>query len=370
MKRVCIVTSGLRVGGVERKLTDLVQHTAAVYSPEEVAVDLIIELRASPDENENVLLRLLQATRCRVLFKPKYTPLLLYLLWYVFWHKPDTILAYSRRPSIFACTVRALLRWRKIRVVLGNDTLASQALVSFNPQVWRQRLVAAQMRLFYPRADLILVPSDNSKNDLVANFSIPPEKIRVLKNWTRLAPTFIAPKTIDLIYVGRVDALKNLTRLVEIAAAVRESFSSLRVMIVGGGVDLENVRDALRAHQLQDTFELVGFQSDIGTFLARAKIFCLTSRFEGMPLAALEAMAFGLPVVTTAYPGAQELVRQGETGFVCRDNNAYRDAILELLTDDARRTMLGQHAREFVECEHGAQVLEAYCNYLLQPHLV
>lgn len=367
MNRVCIVSSGLRIGGVERKITDLAQYIASAYPANRVAVDLILEVPAAKDGSENIFLRLTQETGCRILFKPVYVPLLPFLLWYVMRHKPDTMLAFSRRPGIFTLTARELLRWRKWRVILGSDSIASQILAWFNPEPWRRRLIGAQMRRLYPRADLILVPSDMSKDDLVSNFGVPPEKIRVFKNWTRYVQERDAVKTIDLIYVGRVDGLKQLTRLVEIARAVREKIPSLRVTLVGDGADMENVRRAVYERRMEDAFEFAGFQSDIGKYLAEAKIFCLTSQFEGMPLAALEAMAYGLPVVTTAYPGARELVQAGETGFVCANDREYGDALTALLSDDARRAAMGERARTFVRREHGLHILGAYAACLVEP---
>lgn len=368
MKRVCIVSSGLRIGGVERKITDLVQYVSSANTSDGVSIDLILEMRAAPDANENVLLRLAEETGCRILFKPVYVPLLPFLLWYMMRYKPDTMLAFSRRPGIFTLTARELLWWRKWRVLLGSDSIASQILAWFNPEPWRQRLIGTQMRRLYPRADLILVPSDMSKDDLVSVFGVPSEKIRVFKNWTRYVPEQDAVKTIDLIYVGRVDGLKQLTRLVEIAHAVREKIPSLRVTLVGDGADMENVRRAVRERRMEDAFEFAGFQSDIGKYLAQAKIFCLTSHFEGMPLAALEAMAYGLPVVTTAYPGARELVQTGETGFVCANDREYGEVLTALLSDDARRAAMGERARTFVRREHGPHILDAYAACLVGPN--
>lgn len=361
MKRICIVNRGLRVGGVERKIADIVQTLTRDYPAAGVQVDLILELPPSADANENIFLQLAQASAARVFFKPaRGVPLFFVLLWYALRHKPDVMLAFSRRPVLYALWVRELLRWRALRVMVGNDSITSQALVWYVPQPLLQRILKIQMRLLYPRAARLLVPSERSKRDLMENFGVPPEKIRVFKNWTRYAPTQTAPKSIDLIYTGRVDGVKQLTRLAEIARIVRERVSLLRVLIVGDGEEMDTVRQRVRELGLERNFEFAGFQADVAAYLAQAKIFCLTSKFEGMPIAALEAMAYGLPVVTTAYPGADELVRSGETGFVCANEPEFCDAVIALLTDDTRRIAMGERAQNFVRREHGAQILEDY----------
>lgn len=359
MKRICIVNRGLRVGGVERKIADIVQELTRQHA--DAQVDLILELPPSADANENIFLQRAQTSGARVFFKPaRGVPLFFVLLWYTLWHKPDVLLAFSRRPVLYALWVRELLWWRALRVIVGNDSIASQALVWYVPQPLLQRVLKTQMRRLYPRAAQLFVTSEKSKQDLVENFRVPPAKIRVFQNWTGDVPPQTVPKTIDLIYVGRLDGVKQLTRLMDIAHAARERVPQLRVMLVGDGEEMELVRQRVRALGLEQHVEFAGFQSDVAPYLARAKIFCLTSKFEGMPLAALEAMAHGLAVVTTAYPGANELVDSGETGFVCANEPEFCDAVVALLTDDMRRVEMGRRAQDFVRREHGVHVLAAY----------
>lgn len=361
MKRVCIVNPGMRVGGVERKIADIAQHLSQNYPLNALRVDLILEQPASDNPNENIFLRRVQNSALNIHFKPtRGVPFFLYVLWRIWRSNPDIVLAFSRRPSVYALTIRKVLRRRKMRVVVGNDSIASHDLGLYVAQVWRRRILTAHMRWLYARGALFLAPSETSKQDLVEHFRVPPERIRVFKNWTLHAPLQIENKTIDLIYVGRVDRVKQIARLIEIARCVCARLPQLRVMIVGDGDELAEVQRRARELGLEGAIECVGFQADIGAYLARAKIFCLTSQFEGLPIAALEAMAFGLPVVTMDYAGARELVRAGETGFVCANEQEFCDAVFELLTSEARRAEMGQRARAFVQREHGAQVLDDY----------
>ena len=131
------------------------------------------------------------------------------------------MLAFSRRPSQYALTLREMLWWRPLRVIVGNDSIASRDLALYVAQPMRRRMIAAIMHRLFSRAALFLAPSDASKRDLVENFDVPPEQVRVFKNWTRIVPQQTGPKTIDLVYVGRVDPVKEITRLVEIVGCVR-----------------------------------------------------------------------------------------------------------------------------------------------------
>lgn len=360
MKRLLIVNPTLGVGGVERKIADIAQYLS--NHPEmNVSVDVVLEQKLD-DASQAIFLNPVQNSPFRLHFKPS-TPFLsffLFVLYQIVTLKPDIILAFSRRPSILVLTIRALLFWRHTPIVLGNDTIASEALKVYvqNPLV--QKILQTQMRWLYPRATLILAPSETSKRDLVENFRVAPERVRVLKNWTPVVTLPDASKEFDLVYVGRVDKVKQLSRLVEMTALLVKTLPKLRVVIVGDGNDMREVQRVTREHHLEQHIKFVGFQTDIAFYLSRAKIFCLTSRFEGLPIAALEAMAYGLPIVTLAYPGAAELVSHGETGYVCANADEFCAAIIQLLINDSLLARLGNQARALVQREHSEQVLSDY----------
>ena len=81
--------------------------------------------------------------------------------------------------------------------------------------------------------------------------------------------------------------------------------------------------------------------------LAEADVFCLPSIYEGLPLAILEAMAAGLPVVATAVSGNPEAVEDGVTGLLVPPESAtaLADALITLLADPERRRAMGEAAR-------------------------
>ncbi len=366
MKRLLMLNPTLCVGGVERKIADIAQYISQ-HDNLNLRADLILEEPLPVNSPEDIFLERVAQSPLHIHFKPatRFLSFFFYLFYQVLRLKPDIILAFSRRPSILALTLRELLWWHKPRVVLGNDSIASHDLNLYVRNPITQRILKKQMQLLYPRAALILAPSTSSERDLIENFRVAPEKIRVLKNWTLHAPPQNTSTTFDLIYVGRVVPVKQLTRLVQIVQQVRQTMAQLRVVIVGDGDDMDNVKRATRAYQLENHIEFVGFQENIGAYLARSKIFCLTSQFEGLPIAGLEAMAYGLPIVTLAYDGASELVQNNYNGFVCTSDQEFCDAILRLLGNDELRGQMGAHAREFVQRVHGETVLAQYIHLVL-----
>src|SRR5262249_48277707 len=158
--------------------------------------------------------------------------------------------------------------------------------------------------------------------DLVTTFSVPANRIVVSQNWVGSAsvgssndarpgppPLEIPEDGFDLVYVGRLVPVKNLGLLVEIVRALRDVRPSVRAVIVGDGAErvaLDRLRTQL---DIEEHLRFAGWQRDVRPWLERSRVFCLTSHHEGLPIAALEAMAMGLPVISARYPGADELVR-------------------------------------------------------------
>ena len=156
----------------------------------------------------------------------------------------------------------------------------------------------------------------------------------------------IEPHATVLVHVGRFAPPKNHALLVEAFARVRTD-APLCLLLVGGG-ELENaVREQVAALGLQERVRFLGVRADVADILRASDVFVLSSRVEGNPLSVLEAMAAGLPVVSTAVGGVPELVQEGATGRLVpsEDAGALAQAMQALVDDPARRQVMGAAAR-------------------------
>lgn len=114
--------------------------------------------------------------------------------------------------------------------------------------------------------------------------------------------------------VGRLAPEKDQGLLID---AMKELLHArCRLLIVGAGPELETLRSRAQATGRQQFIHLVGERDDVPQLLAALDLFALTSRSEGLPLVLLEAMATGLPVLSTAVGGIPDLVRHRATGFL------------------------------------------------------
>jgi glycosyltransferase involved in cell wall biosynthesis len=133
----------------------------------------------------------------------------------------------------------------------------------------------------------------------------------------------IEPRTRRCWYACRTlrPVQKNHALLIEAFAQVR-SDAPLYLLLVGGG-ELENaVREQVAGLGLQGRVRFLGVRADVADILRASDVFVLSSRWEGNPLSVMEAMAAGLPVVSTGVGGVPELVREGETGLLVPSEDA------------------------------------------------
>jgi glycosyltransferase involved in cell wall biosynthesis len=126
-----------------------------------------------------------------------------------------------------------------------------------------------------------------------------------------------APRTEVIVGTAcRLEPVKGLPHLIEAIAILRNQAPALRVEIAGEGSLRESLECMTQQRGLSKQITFIGWQTELPALLASWSIFVLPSLDEGFGVAALEAMAAGLPVVATAVGGLAELVQDGQTGFL------------------------------------------------------
>jgi glycosyltransferase involved in cell wall biosynthesis len=152
-----------------------------------------------------------------------------------------------------------------------------------------------------------------------------------------------------LIAVGRLKAPKDFLTLVRACSSL--SGGSFEALIVGEGPDRPEVEAEIRKLELEGTVRLTGERFDVPELLTDSDVFVLSSRSEGLPVAVLEAMAAGIPVVASNVGGVAELVVDGETGILVPpgDVEALGAALRRLVVDPELRRRLGAAGRARAE---------------------
>ncbi len=158
------------------------------------------------------------------------------------------------------------------------------------------------------------------------------------------------------IYTGRLVTTKGLPLLVEVWRRLAGEMGSVHLLLVGeGGLGIQNCEAALRAsvrqHGLDGRVTFTGRVTDVAPYLQAADCFVLPSEDEAFGLAAVEAMACGLPVLATAVGGLVDIVGDGETGLLIppADAGALAGGLRRLLGDEKLSQALGRAGRRRAE---------------------
>jgi len=221
------------------------------------------------------------------------------------------------------------LAWRlagvPTRLLLNEQNTVS--LESGNATRWRGRLVPWLIKRFYPWANGIVVVSHGVRDDMAQLTKIPLERITVIYNpsvvgaevWEKAQapldhPWFKPGQPPVLIAVGRLQMQKDYPTLLHAFAKVRKN-RPVRLLILGEGKERPLLEELIKELGLKQDISLPGFVMNPYAYMARASLFVLSSRWEGLPTVLIEALCCGTPVVSTDCPsGPREILRDGQYG--------------------------------------------------------
>lgn len=281
-------------------------------------------------------------------------------------HNIQVIHTHDDKTMLYAC----LLKWITSGVKLlhtchshaeyGRDDFPS--IMSWWRFCFRKKVqIFLMKRHNYP----IITVSENTRQRLIRG-GLSPGRVNVLLNaidtsvWSSEGASPILRKELSLqngdFLVGTVARItydKDLPTFYEVARLVTERIPNSRFIIVGDGYgnELTEAQAEVKQLGLADKVYFAGHRSDLKNVYSSLDLFLMTSRTEGMPNTVLEAMALGLPVVSTDVGGVSELVIAGETGILCSPGHAevLADAVCRLLTDENLRQKFGRAARKRIE---------------------
>jgi glycosyltransferase involved in cell wall biosynthesis len=301
--------------------------------------------------------------------------------------------------------VRALARAHGADVVIGiqqrdRAVALNAAAAEGRPGVvwlgnkhvfWGNPVVRAGKRFVYRRAlsrhaDLVVCSSEQTRAEAIHDFGVDAARTALVPNsvdvagYARLPDVDVAavrrslgvrPGTLLLANVARIDRQKGHDVLVQSLASLDRSLLDAITIVVVGGVTYGANNERMRAYErdltdrvaeqgLGEVIRFVGYRSDVREILSAADAYVHPSRWEGLSLAVLEAMAASLPIVTTEGAGRPVGFVDGTHGYVVPtdDGAALAEAIETMIRHDAdRRTAMGDACRSLVHATYEVGVL-------------
>ncbi len=246
---------------------------------------------------------------------------------------------------------RGITRWAN-RLTYGLD----DATISVSDDTRRSIAVRyrTEVRVIHHGVDLDAVRSHRSDRDAAR------------------AELGISDDTILAVTVANARAEKGYPDLLAAAARVIECQDQVTFVAIGQGPDADQIAALHKRLGLGPRFRLLGYREDAVRFLAAADLFVLASHHEGLPVALMEALTLGVPVVATAVGGIPEMVDDGVEGLLVPPQRpeALAAAIERVVTDEALRRRLAEGARakgEVFDARRATREVEAvYCEVLGQ----
>jgi glycosyltransferase involved in cell wall biosynthesis len=278
--------------------------------------------------------------------------------------RPDVIVAFLSYLSVLSAA-RAAAVGSRVVFAIGTPVTAFLADKDYRwSGAFSRRLFSRAMRIGISFADLIVATSRGVADDLVEAFGGTHRRVRIVHNPVDVAAVATAAREpIDegdaarwqapvIVAAGRLAEAKNYPLLIEAFAILRQR-TPASLFILGQGDQEAAMRALIADRHLTDCVHLCGFQRNPWSYMARADVFALTSRYEGFGNVLIEAMACGVPVVATASPGTREIVTSGADGLLVESHDpaAFASALARVLDDPVLRRCMaetaGRHAEQY-----------------------
>jgi glycosyltransferase involved in cell wall biosynthesis len=357
---VCFIVNNFEVGGLEKVVIDLVNRLDRDRFDVSVAcVDGHGALfdRLELDESACLVLDKSRAQRTPI---GSFDPRLLWRMRSFLERRGVSIVhAHNVAPLVYG-GIGSRLGWRRPTMVYSEHN-----------QIYSASRSTRRKFIFYIRlADQVVAVSHDLKRTL-ANKIHPTSPVRVIHNGidgSRFAmmdgtevrrELGVSPREI-LIGSGVVlSKQKGIPYLLRAAKAVLAKEPRARFAIAGDGPLREELERTAQAMNLGGRFHFLGYRSDMPKVIAALDVYVLPSLWEGLPLALLEAMAMGKPIVATSVGGNPEIVEDGVNGYIVppKDIAALESALLRTCQDDVFRERVRNLNRRKFESQFSLQAM-------------
>lgn len=335
MGKVAIYLPSLEGGGAERVTVTL----ANALADNGHSVDLVIASARGPYRRDvSPAVRVIDLNKRRVMAS------LPSLARYLGRNRPDVLLSGMGHANLIALLARRLAGGR-MRLVITEHNSILRGL-----DTAKGRMIKTLMRHFYTKADAVVCVSRGLADELANLLGLPREKLITIynpvdvDNIRRKAaepadhPWFAAGQPPVIIGVGRLTEQKDFATLLRAFARLRNQ-QQVRLIILGEGEERASLIQLASTLGISDDVAFPGFQANPYAWMAASDLYVMSSAWEGLPGVLLEAMACGVPIVSTdCRTGPNEILEGGRWGRLVpvADPVALAVAMATALRDDAR----------------------------------
>ncbi len=313
-ERIAIFFHDLEIGGAQRVMLQLAQG----FMDSGHSVDLVLARAKGP------LLSEVPAGACLVDFDTT-RPMVMFtkLLKYMRNAEPKALLSPFEVTSVIAIMAKKISRVSTKIIVRVSVNLSQNKRTR-----WKKIVERMVISMFYPWSDGIVTVSRGVAEDLSTYSRLPLDRIKVIYNPVisdQLIrsmeepvqfPFFTDESCPVILGVGRLTEQKDFPTLIKAFSIVHRALPS-RLVILGDGENRQSLELLIDLLDLKDWVHLAGFELNPYSFMKKASVFVLSSKWEGLPGTLIQALACGCPVVSTDCPsGPSEILKGGEYGHL------------------------------------------------------
>lgn len=347
--KVLVITSKLVYGGAEKMIAFLANslsqngYEVIVYSYEGTSSNYPLDksIQFIPEDNiqkNYYTRRFMQAFQVRRKIKST---------------RPDIVISFLTNQNVFS--------------VLGTAFTNIPVIISERGDPFTNRDLVSKIKYsFYKFADLIVFQTEGAQrffnNTIKSKSCVIPNPV-TCTNLKVLQP--FNKRDNKIAFVGRfVIQQKRQDIMVEAFKKVHSIHKELKLVFYGDGEDMPIIRKMVAQYNLSDNVIFAGKVDNVQKHILSAKMFVLTSDFEGIPNALIEAMSAGLPVISTdcSPGGARLLIKNNKNGLIVPtgDANSIADSILFLLDNSELADQYGAEAKKITDTFSPKKIIEMW----------
>jgi glycosyltransferase involved in cell wall biosynthesis len=281
--------------------------------------------------------------------------------WRILADKPDILHCHLIPSNIIAKPLGALLG---VPVIINHDH-------TNDPHRIDNKILLALDKSTNRFAHHIIAVAAACRDFLTSHESIRPEKISLVPNaidLRRFSPREASrdearaslglPAASRIVAgVGRLNPQKNFALFLDIAAQLAPRFPDLHFLLAGDGPEEQMLREKASALGIANRVTFSGYVADTRLVYLAADVLLMPSRYEGLPMTLLEAMAMGLPVVASKLDGIAEVIGDGAEGFLAPSDDAalFAERTAALLADAELSSRISKNARAKIEASFSVE---------------
>ena len=215
----------------------------------------------------------------------------------------------------------------------------------------------SRINYLFEKSDIVICLSEAWAHQI--RKIVPTAEIRVMHNAVKIPLKYNnsahkRSNQIDLLFLGLIGERKGIFDLLKVVRRLKENHHPIK-LVIGGNGEIDRLKKEIESLDIGQTVSFLGWvevEQKVRLFQS-SDIYILPSYGEGMPMSILEAMSYGLPVVSTTVGGIPNLVRNGEDGFLVQpgDIDQLTEKVETLIIDRELRMQMGANARQQIEME-------------------